>query len=643
MKKLILIKLLIIINSVQAQKINTYELLSPKSRELKDLHFLKKELYDKQFVMLGEMTHMYGDIFEMKARIVEYLHKNLGFNTIAIEAPMYDLWRTSYETKKFDIKLFNNNVWSAWSRSSEFQRLVKFIKKNNIKVIGFDSQFNNVSIFIEDFFEFCKSNNIDISLDKDEFAILTESILEVAVFDDHDINFRQFENEVAMIVKKIKKLNSTNENFYWYQFCKNLLACGRDAYYNSEPIYSSYFADGEDNFRDKQMADNLLSYLERHPDEKIICWADNIHIINDISSIKAPIVKDFIPMGRYIKKKLGSKAYSLATLHANDSILEKNVWHPTPILTNSFESKLKSHKSPYLFVSSNQKGMQKKIKHRLLSFVDFIEGRLDQLHDGYIFLEQANLSKNEGLDSTLTQNKTLHKKTNEKKIIEFKTWKIKITDSYTGQPIPYASIILKDDEIYRVSDEEGYFELPLHKKNSRTKIQISSLGYEKLSGNLNKLESVVNLIPSTEKLDEVVIASHISPKNILKKVIKKLRENYPTEEFNYDRYSQVIINKNDTNLLDLELITKEYDEGYNQLNIPTQRVKQIKWNKKLSENSYKYSSQFFHFRQNAIQYATILHKRKYKKFNLELMKSKKNEDEGFYIIKFKGFYCFLTN
>jgi len=43
-------------------------------------------------VMLGELTHEYGNIFEMKVRVIEFLHKELGFNTLAMEAPMYNLW-----------------------------------------------------------------------------------------------------------------------------------------------------------------------------------------------------------------------------------------------------------------------------------------------------------------------------------------------------------------------------------------------------------------------------------------------------------------------------------------------------------------------------------------------------------------------
>lgn len=87
--------------------------------------------------------------------------------------------------------------------------------------------------------------------------------------------------------------------------------------------------------------------------------------------------------------------------------------------------------------------------------------------------------------------------------------------------------------------------------------------------------------------------------------------------------------------MDLELITKDEDEGYLSPYVITQRVEQIKWNTNKQPKKYKYSSQFFSYRQNAIRYANILHKRKYKKFKLNFVKTTRLEDEDVYIIAFE--------
>jgi hypothetical protein len=103
---------------------------------------------------------------------------------------MYDLWlihKKGFSSKGFSSKGFNNAIWGVWSQTKEFQRLVKYIEVNNIKVIGFDSQVKNSSQFIEDFFDYCDDNNIDLKLDEDDMGIIIEGVLENVVFEEDDI------------------------------------------------------------------------------------------------------------------------------------------------------------------------------------------------------------------------------------------------------------------------------------------------------------------------------------------------------------------------------------------------------------------------------------------------------------------------
>jgi len=638
MKRLLAIYCILFVSHIQSQDFKTLELLPPESKEYSDLHFLDNELQGKNLVMLGEMTHMYGNIFEMKARVVEYLHKELGYTTIAMESSMYDLWLMN--KKDFTPKNFNNNIWSVWSDTKEFQRLVNYIDNNNIKVIGFDSQFNNnTTKFIESFIDYLGNNGIDIKLNTDDLAIVIEGVLVGYSFDETDIKFSVFEKELNRIINVISKLETTEQNYYWLQLSKNILTCSKDIFYNKEEIQTTDLGNSNHNFRDAQMADNILSYMRRNPNEKVICWADNIHIINDISSIKKPIIKDFISMGTHIKKELKNKVYSLATIHANDSLLERTTWHKTPIAKGSFEDKLKSINEPYLFVSSNQEAMMAPQQSRLLDFVDFTEMRLDQLHDGYIFFENATVPKNKlkTLDERIS-NKKLLATERVKLISKGKSFILKgqIVDSETNTSIPYTNVIMKKEEIYRVADDNGSFELPItNKMLENGSVSISSMGYESRVIQLKNLTSKIQLSPKYEELDEIVITGYLSPKTVLTKAVKLIDVNHPNDLHNHNRYGNVVINRNDETILDLEVITKDCDQGYDSPFVITQRMEQVKWNKNSSKKKYKYSAQFFSYRQNAIRYANILHKRKYKKFELNFIKSKNPTDKDYYIIEFK--------
>jgi len=638
MKRLIIIYCILFVSHIQAQNFKTFKLLPPESKEYSDLHFLDKELQGKKLVMLGELTHMYGNIFEMKARIVEYLHKELGYTTIAMESSMYDLWLMN--KNGFTPKEFNNSIWGVWSNTNEFQRMVKYIEKNNIKVIGFDSQFNNdIPKFIESFIGYLENNKIEIKLNTDDLAIVLEGVLEGYTFDETDIQFSLFEKELNRIINSISKLQSTDQNYYWRQFSKNILTCSKDIFYNKEEILTMDFGNSNHNFRDAQMADNILSYMHQNPSEKVICWADNIHIINDISSVKKPILNDFISMGTHIKKELRNKVYSLATIHANDSLLERATWHKTPIAKGSFEDKLKSIHEPYLFVSSNQEVMKSPLQSRLLNYVDFTDMKLNELHDGYIFLNNATVPKNE--------LKTLNERITSKEIKSSKKIKLiskgkslvlkgQIIDSETNSSIPYTNLIMKDEEIYRVADDNGYFELPITPKIlENSSVSISSMGYGNRVMPLKDLTSKIHLSPKFEELDEIIITSRLSPKKVLEKTIKAIEKNHPIEPHNFNRYGKIVVNKNDETILDLELITMDYDQGYLSPFVTLHSLEQIKWNKNTNNDDYKSSNQFFTFRLNGIRFANILHKRKHKKFELNFIKSNHHNNTGAYIIEFK--------
>lgn len=622
-----------------AQELQSTTLFPPDTTALTDLSFLKQELEGKQLILLGEETHMYGNIFEMKARVIEYLHQELGFTTIAMEASMYDIWKMNQHG--FSAEEFNNAIWGVWSGSLEFQRLVNYIEKNNLKVIGFDSQVQNTKQFIDDFYNYLEDHHIELKLDADDVGIIIEGILETVTVDQEDIAYTVYEKELKRILKQLEKLEKSDDTYYWIQFTKNLLACSQDAYYNKEEILTTDFGNKNYNIRDEQMANNLLSYKTRHPEEKLIVWADNIHSMTNTSSIQKPVVKEFISMGTHLKKALDQQVYSLASIHANDSLYDPNIkkWEATPIQPASFEDALQSLQKPYVFVSAHQPALQQPKTTRLLNFIEFTTARVDQLHDGYLFFKHATLPKiSIATDVVQTTPKQLEKGKSSIPLNKSATVLLKgrILDAENKTPVPYATLILKNEGIYRVADANGYFELPVTQKMLDTAaVSIASLGFTTAVLPLQNITENNFLQPKFEELSAVVVTGNLSPAMVLKKAIAKKEINHPTEAFNFHRYGKILINRNDSTQVDLEVITKDEDKGYTSPYVITQKMEQIKWNTNLYPKKYRYVSQFFSYRQNAIRYANILHKRKYKKFDLHFISSNNPADAGQYIIAFK--------
>ncbi len=399
MKKITLVIFLFFGFAIYSQEFNPKRITLSQNPEITDFSFLKEELKDVQVVMLGENTHFDGNVFEMKTKIVQYLHQEMGFNTIAFESGIYDVWRAQKSINEGQnvAEALSNSLFSIWAKRNEFQSFIEFYNQNkkDLKIFGFDYQItgNNGNVLLaKDLFEYAKKINHKIKFKQEDFELLLESMTNSGMFDEEDISYNQFKTEFTLFKTKISQQKDSDEKFYWNQIVKSLLELGHDAI-SKEEILSTFNTTSFDNIRDKQMADNLLAYLKQNPEAKVICWGANAHFVNNMSSITEPKLKEFLPMGSYIKKELRNKVYSLAAITSEDSIYLQNKWHPTPIKNHSFEYFLKEkNTSPHIFISSNQSGMQILAWNRLFSPITFVESKLNELHDGYLYFRSVTPS-----------------------------------------------------------------------------------------------------------------------------------------------------------------------------------------------------------------------------------------------------------
>ncbi|WP_309607899.1 erythromycin esterase family protein [Flavobacterium sp.] len=416
MKKIIIFAFLIIFFCANAQNFNPKFITLSENPNIEDFSFLKEELKNVQVFMLGEKSHFDGNVFEMKTKIIKYLHKEMGFNTIAFESGVYDVWKAqeNINNGKNTKEAFEKSLFQIWSKTKEFQTFIDFYEQNkkDLKLFGFDNQITGKygeEKLIKDLYEYCNKNQIQLNLNEGDLRLLMESIY-YGDFDENDITYLEFKNSLSKTFDLISKKQKNEEQFYWKQIIKNLLSLGENSY-KKISILSTFNTTAEDNIRDKQMANNLLEYLKNHANEKIICWGANQHFANDISSINTSIIKDFVPMGSFIKKELKEKMYSLASITASDSIFLQGKWEKTIVAENSFEYYLKNQKKSHLFISSNQVEMKQKQSTRLFSPETFIDLKLDLVHDGYLFFNKTSQStfiENENvLNSKADENETI--------------------------------------------------------------------------------------------------------------------------------------------------------------------------------------------------------------------------------------------
>lgn len=556
MKRIFLILIFSVFYSIgNAQNFNPKVLNLPENPSNDDFSFLKEELKGVQVLMLGEKSHFDGNVFEMKTKIIEYLYKELGFTTIAFESGVYDVWKAENEIKKgTNVQLaFKNSLFTIWSNTNEFQSFVHFYdaNKSNLKLFGFDSQisgkYGDENLFI-DLFEYCDKNQLELKLERGDLELLIESINYSSVFDENDITYSQYKASFENLLKAIAKKPNTETNFYWTQIIKSLLALGENCYSKKPQTFNPFHTSSRDNIRDKQMADNLLQYIKNHPNEKIICWGANQHFVNDMSSVTAPIIKDFVPMGSYVKKELKEKMYSFAAVTAADSVFLGGKWNTTIIDKKSFEHYLRSKNIPHMFIASRQDEMEKPQLNRLFSPEMFVEAKLNSIHDGYFYFNKVNQS------TSMTKNEN-----------------------------------------------------------------------EAEAKNKSRFTTTENLIPAEDSqkevsekgiaLNEVIVRGRKYPYTVVKHVIENFSKNYPSKDFNSKLTSNIDVKVQDTTMLNLDFVAKQYDVGYDQEIRSFNQIQELRWNIKTAYNPKSLRGEFYYvYVGNPIKFSQYLNEKKFKKF-----------------------------
>lgn len=182
----------------------------------------------------------------------------------------------------------------------------------------------------------------------------------------------------------------------------------------------------------------------------------------------------------------------------------------------------------------------------------------------------------------------------------------KLTDSTTQEPIAFASIRIKDRALGIISNSDGSFKIPLRYKEFGDIIEISSMGYrtkEILIQSFSVYElNDVRLQPAILELEEAIVTAKkkksLTAKQIVRRAIRSIPENYPVEPFStvgyyrdYQFDSLQYVNLN-------EAILQVFDEGFDAIDSATTKVQIFDYlqntnfkRDSIASQSYNYQSQ----------------------------------------------------
>lgn len=282
-------------------------------------------------VLLGEGTHGDGATFAAKVALIQYLHQ-VGFTTLAWEAGLYDCWRMdrAFASGIAPMKALERGVHSAWL-TEEVRPFAEYVAHSwqtdrPLRQVGFDTQFSSAESWQAlpgDLRAWFADAGIDAAPEAFEMAgrlaahsnpyLEQLSDDERVVARDHVVALLDAAGRVAPdgLVTRVLRNTLANEDIYtplnaWMRDRRNEVG-GEYADWaeESDPFFKHYFS-----VRDRAMADNLLTEVERNPDERFVCWLANGHAQRNVHLMADdPRFSDLATMGGVVCEALGKAAY----------------------------------------------------------------------------------------------------------------------------------------------------------------------------------------------------------------------------------------------------------------------------------------------------------------------------------------------
>lgn len=151
----------------------------------------------------------------------------------------------------------------------------------------------------------------------------------------------------------------------------------------------------------------------------------------------------------------------------------------------------------------------------------------------------------------------------------YNEYSLRVTDADTKLPLALVAVSLEGTNIATVSNSAGYFTIKVPKTTSSNKLRFSLLGYGSRLMALNSLPKNITLKEEPLTMEQIIV-SKLSPKLIVEEAIKRIPDNYPTEENYMVGFYREIIKKGSSYNGIAEAVLEIYKRSYRASTLPDQ-------------------------------------------------------------------------